>query len=294
MTQPISNYRKWTHILIGIVVFLAAGLVWQVQSNDQSETAIKLQKEKLRNQVIQEAFLKLLAADEALLSGIEPEAIREQLLKLVATDSLELFDQLMIERRISYIDSWMEAQAQGDSSIGHLSVVLQRTTYERDTLIKRLNLIVSNLTEVENNWQADRRALEQQVVEKDRQLARKEKIRVITFNSITGKKIHYLGEVEDGKASGNGIGIWANGSLYRGGWRNNMRHGEGEFEWPDGDKYVGEFANGQIEGEGTYYWKSGERYEGTFTKNRRNGSGTLFDQDGNIKFKGQWKDDKPL
>jgi uncharacterized coiled-coil protein SlyX len=287
------NYKKWTHILIGLVVFLVAGLVWQFQSYDQSEVAIKVQKEKMRNQAIQETFLKLLAADEALLSGIDPETIRETLLELETTDSLALFDKLMIERRISYLDSWMEAQAQGDSSIGHLSVVLQRTTHERDTLIKRLNLLVGNLTDVENTWQTNRAALEQQIAEKDRQLTRKEKIRVITFNSITGKKIHYLGEVEDGKANGNGIGIWANGSLYRGGWRNNMRHGEGEFEWPDGDKYAGEFANGQIEGEGTYYWKSGERYEGTFTNNRRNGSGILFDQDGNIKFKGQWKDDKP-
>lgn len=87
---------------------------------------------------------------------------------------------------------------------------------------------------------------------------------------------------------GGGIGIWTTGSVYRGEWRNNLRHGKGSFQWKDGERYGGNYVDGKREGEGTYYWPSGERYEGQWVADQRTGQGTLFDLDGNVRYKGEW------
>lgn len=129
---------------------------------------------------------------------------------------------------------------------------------------------------------------------KQKEVDRMSRIQVISFTGPKGSKVHYLGEVAEGKANGGGVGIWSTGSVYRGQWRNNLRHGEGTFEWADGERYEGTYVNGVRTGTGTYFWPSGERYEGQWREDRRNGPGTLFDMDGNIRFKGNWKDDKPV
>lgn len=137
-------------------------------------------------------------------------------------------------------------------------------------------------------------ALRKDVAQKEKALQRKSNLEVISFKSTNDAKIHYLGEVENGKANGGGVGIWSTGSVYRGDWKNNLRHGQGTFEWADGEIYEGTFVEGRREGQGKYYWPSGERYEGEWVNNRRKGEGTLFDMDGNVRYKGKWKDDKPI
>lgn len=79
--------------------------------------------------------------------------------------------------------------------------------------------------------------LEEELKQKKKTLARKEDVQVISFKNEKGDIIHYLGEVENGKANGGGIGIWKTGGIYKGDWKENKRHGEGEYEWADGHRY---------------------------------------------------------
>jgi hypothetical protein len=137
------------------------------------------------------------------------------------------------------------------------------------------------------------RQLNSELAQKSSDQKKNQNVQVISFKNANGKLIHYLGEVSNGKANGGGVGIWQTGSIYKGDWKNNMRHGKGTYEWVDGEKYVGEYNDDKREGEGTYYWPSGERYSGEWKGDKRNGYGTLFDQDGNIRYEGGWKDDKP-
>ena len=74
------------------------------------------------------------------------------------------------------------------------------------------------------------------------QLARKSTSGYLTFSDSKGIKIHYVGEVKEGKALGQGVGLYSTGSRYEGEWQDNLRHGDGTFFWPDGEYYKGSFA----------------------------------------------------
>jgi hypothetical protein len=82
--------------------------------------------------------------------------------------------------------------------------------------------------------------------------------------------------------------------MYKGEWKNNKRHGKGLFEWADGVKYDGDYRDDKRHGEGVYTWPSGEKYTGEWRNDMREGNGVLYDQDGNIRYEGVWKQDKPL
>ena len=38
---------------------------------------------------------------------------------------------------------------------------------------------------------------------------------------------------------------------------------------------------------------SGIKYDGEFNNNKKEGTGTSYDKNGQIKYSGQWKNDKP-
>lgn len=119
--------------------------------------------------------------------------------------------------------------------------------------------------------------------------------KIITFKSKNGTKIFYIGDIEDNKANGKGTGIYAtSGSMYVGEWQNNLKHGFGQYEWADGVKYEGNYSKDLRKGFGKYFWPSGERYEGEWDNDKRNGYGTLYDINGNVRFKGDWINDKPV
>lgn len=125
-----------------------------------------------------------------------------------------------------------------------------------------------------------------------RSLEQKPEREYLTFMSSKGNEVHYIGEVKDGEASGEGIGLWETGSRYEGEWKNNERHGEGVFYWPDGERYEGEYENDRRSGKGTYYWTNGEKYVGEWADDRRSGKGTFYGADGKIVASGMWKNDE--
>ena len=104
----------------------------------------------------------------------------------------------------------------------------------------------------------------------------------LTFKSGKGTSIHYVGEVKNGKANGNGIALLSSGSRYEGNWKDNLWHGKGSFFWPDGDKYVGDYKENKRTGKGTYYWHNGDKYVGEWKNDKRDGEGTFYNNDGKI------------
>lgn len=47
----------------------------------------------------------------------------------------------------------------------------------------------------------------------------------LSFTNQEGVKIHYVGNVKDKKAHGQGFGLYSNGNRYKGTWKNNKPHG---------------------------------------------------------------------
>lgn len=116
---------------------------------------------------------------------------------------------------------------------------------------------------------------------------------ILRFHSAKkGEDVIYLGEIENGKAHGHGVGVWRSGSVYEGQWYNGTRHGKGEFTWPDGERYVGDHVADMRTGLGTYHWKNGQRWEGHWLNDMRHGEGTLYETDGRLRVKGTWNKDK--
>jgi hypothetical protein len=48
---------------------------------------------------------------------------------------------------------------------------------------------------------------------------------------------------------------WDTGSVYKGEWKNNLKHGYGTQIWANGNKYEGEWAGGNREGHGVLWLK---------------------------------------
>lgn len=80
----------------------------------------------------------------------------------------------------------------------------------------------------------------------------------------TGVDFTYVGTMREGKLSGSGVSISANGFRYEGQYLDGRRHGQGVLRWPDGTRYEGEFAGGYMHGPGVLQFPGGSRYEGQF------------------------------
>ena len=114
----------------------------------------------------------------------------------------------------------------------------------------------------------------------------------LTFKSIQGNSVYYVGDIQGGKANGTGVGLLSTGSRYEGEWKNNKKHGNGIFQWQDGALYNGEYRNDQRHGAGTYQWPNGERFVGGWEKDVRSGQGTFYDAKGKVVASGLWRDDE--
>lgn len=114
----------------------------------------------------------------------------------------------------------------------------------------------------------------------------------LNFKSSKGNQMHYVGQVQQGKANGEGIAILDTGSLYEGQWKDNMRHGQGKFFWSDGEYYVGDYENDKRSGEGTYFWSNGDKYVGEWENDKRNGYGKFYNKSKELLASGIWKEDE--
>jgi len=131
-----------------------------------------------------------------------------------------------------------------------------------------------------------------QLTRLQRQLQKKSFGEYLTFTNSKGSQIHYVGEVKNKKANGQGLALLSTGSRYQGEWKDNQRHGQGTFHWPDGEYYVGGYVNDKRSGQGSYYWPNGEKYTGSWKDDRRSGEGIFYGKDGKIIANGVWQEDE--
>lgn len=207
------------------------------------------------------------------------------------TDDEELI--ALINQRISYFNELLEMEDDGEDKNPY-EMILQKNKLTINELQENFDSIQNLYSKMSDSLITQLNNLNDELMtQKSKSSSTSEKVKVISFKNENGKLIHYLGEVENGKANGGGVGIWSTGSIYKGDWKNNKRHGNGTFEWADGERYEGEYVNDKRKGEGTYYWPSGDKYEGEWNNDVRESYGILYDFDGNIRFEGGWVNDKP-
>jgi hypothetical protein len=77
--------------------------------------------------------------------------------------------------------------------------------------------------------------------------------------------------------------------IYRGEWKNDMRHGYGVQNFYDGSRFEGQWEYGQ-QRFGTYVWADGAEYSGDFSGPVLEGRGTMKLEDEVIT--GNWLDSK--
>lgn len=300
--QPSQNNtsKLWKNksFLVWFIVLSFIGLVgyglffWSAGQNEQLTNQIQQHESRIDQLKEQHEILMVLTETDGqvILKGEYAEALDfYQSLRNRIDDSL----RISIDARISEMKDILQNRS-NDNGPDPKEMMLNRyrknikeLEFQTDSLQMAMQVQKTSLSQEIENLNSD-------LARKERALEKKERIEVISFPSINDAKVQYLGEVENGKANGGGVGIWSTGSVYRGDWKNNRRHGQGTFEWADGEVYEGTFVEGRREGQGKYYWPSGERYEGEWVNNRRNGHGKLFDMDGNIRYEGEWKEDKPV
>lgn len=286
------SFLAWffTLLLIGLTGF---GLFfWSAGQNEKLTREVhQLEMQFSENQQHINIIGQLVEADgKVILEGDYSAALSQyEILTDQVPDSL----QSALKGRINEIEGII-GNRQSDHGPDQREMQINRYRKDIDLLKQQKDSLQSALIAQSAALNEKIEELNTQLAKKQKTIQQKERIEVISFQSVNGEKIQYLGEVENGKANGGGVGIWSTGSVYRGDWKNNRRHGQGTFEWADGEVYKGTFVEGRREGQGKYYWPSGERYEGEWVNNRRNGEGTLFDMDGNVRYEGKWKDDKPV
>ncbi|KAJ3191063.1 hypothetical protein HK101_008111 [Irineochytrium annulatum] len=101
----------------------------------------------------------------------------------------------------------------------------------------------------------------------------------------------YTGEYMGGSRNGNGFFVYPDGSKYRasspGGFMDGKRHGiEGIYSYANGDIYVGGWKNDLKDGKGVYIYKSGSKKTGVWVDGVLNGQGEIIHAD--HKISGHW------
>ena len=84
--------------------------------------------------------------------------------------------------------------------------------------------------------------------------------------------------------------MYENGSVYKGDWSDDVRHGWGAATFPSGDHYEGEWYQDQIHGKGRYTMADTSYFEGDWVNGDRV-QGTWVSADRNEEYCGAWKND---
>lgn len=112
------------------------------------------------------------------------------------------------------------------------------------------------------------------------------------FGTYTdSKNSKYVGEIKEGKPSGQGTVTYASGSKYVGKFSDGFFNGHGVLTYASGNKYIGEFKDNNPNGIGTATFADGDKYVGEFKEGLFNGIGSYTSADGTINF-GEWKNHK--
>lgn len=286
--------RRWiftTYVIISLIAIFSL-LFFNRGTKVKGKDELKVVEQELREEKNRNAkFSKILEANSMSVK-VDVEQLEENIATLLSEEKLTAEQERFLISQQSLLQSIKDSVAMMNRADQFLLDSINELYADNFALQSDVDSIRSVWRLRDKERQRELRRLRSVLDMKTEQLEYRDKVKVITFMSSKGKKVHYIGEVVNEKASGGGIGIWSTGGKYQGDWENNQRHGEGRYEWSNDHVYEGEFQNDVREGEGTYYWPSGERYEGEWSGDKRSGLGTLYDKDGNIQYQGKWKNDK--
>jgi hypothetical protein len=270
---------------------LGAALFVSLQSRDSWKQRTALERSKL------ELLLEHISADSCfMLEDYENAFLRYEELARRSGDTT-----LLSERRRSYesIDGHMrddtpeEARNRLEEQLLRTERMLSRYKNMEEDLERGRELLAREEEQLREVYGDDVKAQQEELVRIRSELSQIRKRAVLRFASEKkGDSVIYLGEVENGKANGEGTGVWSTGSVYEGQWKNNLRHGRGIFNWADGEFYEGNYMNDLRDGFGVYHWKNGQRWEGQWKGDMRHGAGTLYEANGKVRVKGNWEADK--
>ena len=86
--------------------------------------------------------------------------------------------------------------------------------------------------------------------------------------------IGYVGDRNDiGERHGLGTEFYADGSLYDGSWKNDVKNGVAKVIYTNGLVFEGTFVDGVRDGESSITWPDGTAFTGTFKNDK--GDGTI-------------------
>lgn len=291
-TQKLKLYKTLSLVLIlvtlALIVALAPYVLKKKQNIKKDYIALSEHRELSEEFDIARELLDL---DQELMAENNSNEIVSRLEDLKAKVRTNQLREA-IRRRIKNVKTGVKSDTKNEMSLLEMQTELSSKNSAVDSLITLNDSLSYTLKNYEKLSRRKTDSLILAANKKESRLQRKETVKVISFKNNNGNLIHYLGETQNNTANGNGVGIWNTGSIYRGEWSNNLRHGTGEFSWSDGQQYKGDFVKDIRTGNGTYYWPSGEKYEGEFVNNKRHGNGVFYDPDGNVKFDGEWRNDK--
>lgn len=294
MNDKKNIYKSVSLVLLVLLVLLGGFFGAFFLKNKKYSAKFKEIGNNFKAQELKIDWLsKIVVIDEYVIFDGEYEDALESLNEL-KNENIDEYLLPSVSKRIQYLEKLTSINNEGEENNPY-ELILQNNKLTIVSLEKDLDSIQDYFSQKTTSMSSEIISLKDDLIVSKAKSSNtsNDKLKVISFKSESGKLIHYLGEVQEGKANGGGVGVWSTGSLYRGNWKNNKRHGNGTFEWVDGEKYEGEYVNDKRTGEGTYYWPNGEKYKGEWIDDKREGYGILFDIDGNIRFEGGWKNDKP-
>ena len=282
-----------------LLIFLLLGLGWAYQKqkellNSQKQTWLQDQKNLVDSldqgyQTQIQQFKTRILADSLFITGDYEQAL-EHYAQFIGPDG----DSSLLVLRQTRVEVLAESpkvvyryiRNQNNGAIDSLAQVIEKLQIQQALQQGKLQRQIQAL---ENEKQKTEKELQASEIEKKR-LA--EAYGTTKFKSRKGTDVQYWGQLKEGKAEGEGFGLWASGSYYEGQWKANQRQGQGRYVWADGEHYEGEFQEDQRHGQGKYTWKNGEYYIGNWVKDHREGKGILYDKKGKVKFDGEWRKDE--
>lgn len=101
---------------------------------------------------------------------------------------------------------------------------------------------------------------------------------------VNGKK--YVGSFKRGRRHGNGV--WYDGDIYTGQWRDDVPHGKGYLKFGVGGYVEGDFVKWAVHGHATKEFSNGTKYVGQFANDEMHGAGKMYDKDGVLVRDGKW------
>jgi hypothetical protein len=285
-----SNYKKrFIIVLIALLAVLGIGFFMQVKMQAKMEAVTLAMEDQQDTLAIMQ---HVVGANALLLKGEKDSALAMYALY----DSIDWVTQLK-DQYLWLVDSLLNQKVVVREVV---QVPVEHGNAKRSIMPPETEALIGALSEEiavsKNKRDSMERNATRERAEWIKRMAEMEKSndwKYLKFYKKTkGMYVNYVGQLKNGAAEGNGVGIYASGSVYRGQWKNGLRHGEGIFEWADGEKYEGEYVEDARQGYGTYYWSNGLRYEGQWINDKREGTGTLYDKNNKIVAEGAWKNDK--